>query len=235
MSADIRTGIATILWGLAWADHVEECGCQSISGCEITDIMPKIPECAWKAADDLIVLVETKHLRSVDALYKEACEEDEIAGINAPTRRSGEERFGNCIAYEALGHGVSWEDDHATSALSAYVHFDASDLQVFAEEQCGCMDLKVEVGSRDEWTDEEGNSHNEGTYPERQQTVMLDVYALTERHATAWANRRQLADGSSWEVDGTLVYNIVYDRPSLVQDLRAEGYDLDLSEYTGEF
>lgn len=226
----IRTGIATILWGCSWADHVEECGCQSLSGCEITDVMPTVPQEAWDMADKLIAVVEAKHGCSVDELYEQAlANETEETGSADP---ESEERFGECIAYEAMGHGVSWADDHnGWSALSKYVHFDACDLQSFAEEQCGCMNLVVEVGSRDEWTDEDGNVHDEGGYPARQQTVMLDVYALNERHARAWADRHRTADGSSWEVDGTLVYTIVYNRPDLVTSLAGAGYRLDLSDY----
>lgn len=40
-------------------------------------------------------------------------------------------------------------------------------------------------------------------------------------------------DGTHWEVsDGTLAYAITFDRPGLVAELQAEGYDVDTSEYS---
>jgi hypothetical protein len=133
-----------------------------------------------------------------------------------------------------MGAGVSWADDHDTHALSHRTYTETSDLQSFAEEQCGCMKLTVHVGSRDEYTDVDGNTHSEWAIG-RQGTVMLDVHARSHSHAEAWANRHQTADGSSWETAddlGGLVYNITYDHPGLIADLESEGYDLDLSEYT---
>jgi hypothetical protein len=47
--------------------------------------------------------------------------------------------------------------------------------------------------------------------------------------AELWAEHQQSIDGSSWECDP--VYTMLVDRPGLVSDLRAEGYELDLTEY----
>jgi hypothetical protein len=39
--------MATILWASAWADHVEEQQCQSVSGCEITDLLAENHFVIW--------------------------------------------------------------------------------------------------------------------------------------------------------------------------------------------
>jgi hypothetical protein len=54
----IIRGIATILWASAWADHVEEHRCCSLSGCEVTSIMPTIPDTAWEHAIRLAGRIE---------------------------------------------------------------------------------------------------------------------------------------------------------------------------------
>lgn len=114
MSREIMIdGIATILWGSAWADHVEECGCANLSGCEITEIMPEIPKEAREHAERIASTYEKMNGCTLEALYQEAVLRDELEGITAPAKRSGPERFGECLAWEAMGAGVSWEDDHA--------------------------------------------------------------------------------------------------------------------------
>lgn len=40
-------GAVTIMWGHAWANHVEESYCRKLSGCKIEDEMPETPLNAW--------------------------------------------------------------------------------------------------------------------------------------------------------------------------------------------
>lgn len=229
---EILNGIVEMLWADAWASHVEECGCHNISGCEITEVMPVPPQEAVDMGYALASLVVEKHGKTLSSMFADACY---IDGLNASDRKL-QSRFGNCIAFEAMGSGVSWEDDYSRPALSKYVHFENCDLMMHADETCEECRLVVHVGSRDEYTDEEGNVHSEPG-PGRMGTIVLDVYAKDYRQAKAWADRHQSIDGSSWEtardLDG-LVYTITYDRPGLIADLRAEGYTLDLSDYDGE-
>lgn len=229
---EILNGIVEILWGDAWASHVEECGCHDISGCEITAVMPVPPQEAVDAGYALASIVVEKHGKSLSQLFGAACEVD---GLDVNDRKL-QTRFGNCIAWEAMGAGVSWADDYSVTALDHYVHFDNCDLMIHADTTCEECNLTVEVRSSDEWTDEEGNTHSEPG-PGRVNTVYLDVYAKDYRQAKAWADRHQSADGTNWEtardLDG-LVYTIVHDYPELVQHLREEGYRLDLSEYHGD-
>ena len=221
MSTAILDGIATILWASAWADHVEECGCQSLTGCEITEVMPPTPQEAHDKAREIAALYG-----NVDALYAEAM---------ALGDTGSEERFGNCLAYNAKGDGVAWSDDSGNNWVAPYVHDHCAtwELQQLAQDQCGCMDRVVHVVSRDEWIDEDGDTHSEGG-PGRVQSISLVVYCDDYRHAEGFANHHKTIDGSSWETArdlGGLVYTSTYNHPGLIDDLRAEGYNLDLSVY----
>lgn len=65
-------------------------------------------------------------------------------------------------------------------------------------------------------------------------SVMVDV---TAPFAAEWADWDGYIDGSSWDTPQDMpdyAYTILMDRPTLVEELRDEGYVLDLSEYTGE-
>lgn len=42
----------------------------------------------------------------------------------------------------------------------------------------------------------------------------------------------QSIDGTRWEADGDFGYAMIEDRPGLVADLKAEGYEVDESEYS---
>jgi hypothetical protein len=60
-------------------------------------------------------------------------------------------------------------------------------------------------------------------------TINLHAYY---DHAKVWADWDQTIDGSSWECDGSdFIYNILYWRPGLIDELKAEGYSLDQSVY----
>jgi hypothetical protein len=98
-------GIATILWGLAWADHADGHKCCNLSGCKIEDHMPEIPPIAWQWAERIAGRIEGEIGISLLALY--------AAALRAGSASDGDEqRFGECLAYAAMGHGVSWLDDH---------------------------------------------------------------------------------------------------------------------------
>lgn len=50
--------------------------------------------------------------------------------------------------------------------------------------------------------------------------------------AEAWADADGYIDGSTWELcDTDMLYSCLTDRPELVEDLRSEGFALDLSDY----
>ena len=57
---------------------------------------------------------------------------------------------------------------------------------------------------------------------------------VTDKHAETWADADRYIDGDTWESDGSgrSVYARLIDRETLVDDLHAEGYRLNLANYT---
>ena len=106
----IVEGCAEILWGLAWADHAEETDCTQMSGCEITSIMPDIGLHAYVEAGRIIGAVEQASGMGAHALLWKCLRADGLDPEKCAPEYMG--RFGNCLAYMASGHGVSWYDDH---------------------------------------------------------------------------------------------------------------------------
>lgn len=135
---EVIRGIATILWASAWADHVEEHGCYNLSGCEITAHMPEIPWCAWLAAGRLLRTVERAHCTTIDRILCRAIEMDGNEGRLTADSDALDlaERFGECMAYEAMGAGVGWTDDHAEIPFYDVPYGEFYDLQYHAESTC---------------------------------------------------------------------------------------------------
>lgn len=122
----IIAGMATILWGDSWAQHIENAAeygfskpCQSLSGCKIEDVMPAIPKVAKQAA--IRLAIDYRHsnegLTVVDLFIKAyqantdyLLTYDEIEGIDDADEVLS--RFGECLAWMAMGSGVSWFDDN---------------------------------------------------------------------------------------------------------------------------
>lgn len=132
--------MASTLWALAWADHVEETGCTNLSGCEITEHMPEVPEAAEKAARTLASkLAQCGERLDVGELFRRAQMADGRSPDDDPWGRRSE-RFGHCVALQALGHGVSWSDDHEPcreldAALKGLGYYEV-DLLADAEQAC---------------------------------------------------------------------------------------------------
>jgi hypothetical protein len=123
----ILEGMASIFWATAWADHVEEHRCCSLSGVEITEVMPSIPESARTLASEVLKQIDAASTQPADALYDAA-----------PNPKSGAHRFGNCLAFSTMGAGVSWEDDDdAIPGLIIPYGSDAEfDLRLHADATC---------------------------------------------------------------------------------------------------
>jgi hypothetical protein len=132
MIDDITKGIATILWGGSWADHVEEHQCRNLSGCQIEECMPEIPTEAWIMAGEVLGHVAQANGKNIYQLLSAACKAD---GVEYPPGDEYQERFGECLAYMATGAGVSWFDDHATFKIKV-PNFEEYDLRVLADETC---------------------------------------------------------------------------------------------------
>lgn len=89
----------------AWASWMEERG-ESLRG-ELMDQAPPTPSKARAWAKKLIQGMETLNGLPVSEMYERA-----LAMPGRHLRRSAPEDFGFTTAMQALGHGVSWADDH---------------------------------------------------------------------------------------------------------------------------
>jgi len=132
----ILNGMASTLWGMEWADHVEEHRCANLSGVEITDVMPEVPIEAYLLAANFIGHIEQANRMNIYALlYKAAKADGQDPYEGDKPGDDYAEEFGSDLGMMALGSGVSWFDDHAQFDIEV-PHLEASDLMALAEETC---------------------------------------------------------------------------------------------------
>lgn len=116
----ILDSMARTLFVCAWADAEEEAG-RSHGGQELFDVAPETPPAAIEAALYFVGRLEQANGRgwSVEAMLWQAWEADghgKPDGASViPDRYRAD--FGHCLVMQALGHGVSWYDDHAKVSL----------------------------------------------------------------------------------------------------------------------
>jgi len=112
----IINGMAKILWKSCWADAYEEAG-GNLSGMKIEEVMPPIPVEAIVDAARLVGHVEEANGVGLYALVYRAAKADEAEGRGDAGDLFADDdyltRFGECLAWEGTGNGVSWFDDHA--------------------------------------------------------------------------------------------------------------------------
>jgi hypothetical protein len=133
-------GMASTLWGSAWANHAEEHRCASLSGVEITEIMPEIPPEAYAIAKGFIKDIEKENGKSIHALLEDAAAADGVKihdarGMATSAYDRYAYAFGSDLAFMVTGAGVSWFDDHEEFPLEVPYH-EESELQILADEQC---------------------------------------------------------------------------------------------------
>lgn len=133
--SEIIDGMAENLWATGWFQHVEEHGCERLSGRNIIDIMPPIPKDARAIADTWATEVEKKNGKSLDKLYAEAMAANKREGIRA-SNNSTENAFGHDLVYMITGAGADWFDDNAKFPLKTPSHESPWDLQALAGERC---------------------------------------------------------------------------------------------------
>lgn len=97
--------------------------------------------------------------------------------------------------------------------------------------------LHLDNQTPDACCDECGQSLNNGA-EECDHCDSTDIHhnvsvTVHDPYAARWADGDQSIDGSSWEStdNGDMVYTVLTDRPGLADELSAEGYRLDLTEY----
>lgn len=151
INGNIIDGMVTILWGDAWAMHVEtapdegrKC-CRSLAGCRIEDVMPEIPKVAKQLARNLakdfekanagltIVDLLVGAFRADNDLSENYSDEQVIDKIEEDPYMQG--RFGECLAWMAMGAGVSWFDDHEEFPMEI-PSVETYNLQCWATDTC---------------------------------------------------------------------------------------------------
>lgn len=100
---EFSEGASRAFWVTSWADGMEERG-ESLSG-QLMEQAPETPLSAWVAAGQLIGELECLNKASIHMLGDRAAKADGVEDIDV-------EGFGYYMAMEAMGHGVSWFDDH---------------------------------------------------------------------------------------------------------------------------
>ncbi len=103
---EFSAGASRAFWVTSWADGMEERG-ESLSG-ELMDQAPDTPLSAWVAAGELKGLLEAANRVPIHTLADRAAKADGDEGI----LDIDAEDFGHYMAMMAMGHGVSWFDDH---------------------------------------------------------------------------------------------------------------------------
>lgn len=104
LRAKIVEAMARGLFVNAWDDAEREAGREHRG--ELMDLAPEtIPE-AVDAAEDLARQFEEENQKAFDVMYEEASDMEGHRVEPTP------EDFGHYTAMQALGHGVSWRDDH---------------------------------------------------------------------------------------------------------------------------
>jgi len=105
--AEIIEAAARAAYVSAWADWAEEQG-ESLRG-ELMDQAPNTPLAAKKWARKLIAAMEKMNGQKIDKIYAHAAAMPHTSSWH---KRATAADFGHYTAMQALGHGVSWGDDH---------------------------------------------------------------------------------------------------------------------------
>ncbi len=146
LRARIVGAMARALFVTAWADAEEEAG-RTHHG-ELMDLAPETTPEAIDAAEALSREFEEKNQTAFDVMYETAAAMEDHDVSPTP------EDFGHYTAMEALGHGVSWKDDHPKHGFAVpNVDFSVTPAQYgeLEPELCaGCgAELEQDIGDPD--------------------------------------------------------------------------------------
>jgi hypothetical protein len=103
---EFSEGAARAAFVSSWADRQEERG-KTYPGRDLMDVAPSTPLSAYVWAGKLIGRLEAANNANIWMIGSRAAKADRVAW-----KRFDGVEFGHYMAMEALGHGVSWFDDH---------------------------------------------------------------------------------------------------------------------------
>lgn len=117
MKTQIREYMAKTFFATAWADYQDAHGEGIGAGQEIMDLIPEpYPQSAYEAADKLVKGLEKVNGASLDSIFQTCRDEP-----GDHHREPDEDEFGYCMAMQAMGHGVGWDDNHPSMFRERYI------------------------------------------------------------------------------------------------------------------
>jgi hypothetical protein len=117
---EIVNAMARVLFVQAYAAQEEEAGRSIGGGQDWMDHAPATSAAAGYAAMKLAIEVEKRNMLGLNTLYGACAAYYPEQHRKKPTP----EDFGHYLAMQALGHGVSWDDDHPDPGLQLpYIEF----------------------------------------------------------------------------------------------------------------
>lgn len=102
-----KEGAARAFFVSAWADGAEEAGHDFGAGTNLDDVAPATPDEILDGAAQFLDSIEKLNGASISELFREAAE-----AVGHHERNPEPEEFGYYLAMAAMGHGVSWYDNH---------------------------------------------------------------------------------------------------------------------------
>ncbi len=106
----IVNAMAKLAWALAWSNHADDHRCCNTSGAQVYEVMPQdVPAVSMQYAVELAAEIEELSGAKLDDLFRRAADNDPTVDID---NTDDIDNFGECLVYEAMGHGVSWTDYH---------------------------------------------------------------------------------------------------------------------------
>lgn len=134
-SDTILKSMARTLWVCAWADFQDSDEGEGYpAGSQLMDIAPETPEAAYFEAARLMGQYEALNRAHIYVLVSAAWNADS-PNNNYVSSADDEyiESFGHYLVMMALGHGVSWFDDHAKFDLKKPFYFEVDYHELVAE------------------------------------------------------------------------------------------------------
>lgn len=115
----IEKGMARALFVDTWANEMEEQGRSFRPQADLMDLAPATPAVAIKEAYRLTGQLEASNAQGILTLLSKAARKDgtSLDEMTESSQAEYAQSFGHYMAMEALGHGVSWFDDHAKFAI----------------------------------------------------------------------------------------------------------------------
>ena len=117
---EIMEAAARALFVNAWAQAWEDAGrsTRSWAGQDLMDVAPPTNEDARQVVAGWVDKLEAANGASLDVLYERAAAANNNAIAEGSNfNEASPKDFGYTLAMEAMGHGVSWTDDHAPHGL----------------------------------------------------------------------------------------------------------------------